>query len=77
VGETSSHALSMKYGRSGKRSAREGPVYHFSQKDTSKSSARQRSLRTLAKHLMAQLPSLQRPCIVKASFKERYWYEFD
>jgi hypothetical protein len=42
-----------------------------------KSSARRRSLRMLAGRLMAQLPSLQEPCIVKVAFKERYWYEFD
>ena len=42
-----------------------------------KSSARQRSLRTLAQHLMAQLPSLQGPCVVKMALKGRYQYEFD
>ena len=42
-----------------------------------KSSTRQRSLRTLAEHLMAQLPSLQEPCVVKVALRERYQYEFD
>jgi hypothetical protein len=42
-----------------------------------KSSARQRSLHTLSEHLIAQLPSLQEPCVVKVAFKERYQYEFD
>jgi hypothetical protein len=42
-----------------------------------KSSTRQRSLRTLAEHFMAQLPSLQEPCVVKVAFKRRYQYEFD
>jgi hypothetical protein len=42
-----------------------------------KSSTRQRSLLTLAQHLMAQLPSLQEPCVVKMVLKERYQYEFD
>jgi hypothetical protein len=41
------------------------------------SSTRQRSLHTLAEHLMVQLPSLQGPCLVKVALKERYWYEFD
>jgi hypothetical protein len=42
-----------------------------------KSSTRQRSLHMLAEHFMAQLPSLQEPCVVKVAFKERYQYEFD
>ena len=42
-----------------------------------KSLARQRSLHTLYEHLLAHLPSLQEPCVVKVAFKERYQYEFD
>ena len=34
-------------------------------------------LRMLAQHLMAQLPSLQEPCIVKVALEEKYQYEFD
>ena len=35
-----------------------------------KTSTRQRSLRTLAQHLMAQLPSLQEPCVVKVALEK-------
>jgi hypothetical protein len=57
VVETSFHSLSVGNGGSGKRSARRGPVYRFFKETMPKSSARQRSLHTLAQHLMAQLPS--------------------
>jgi hypothetical protein len=70
VVETSFHSLSVRYGGSGKRSARRGPVYHFSKEAMPKSSTRQRSLHTLARHLMAQLPSLQEPCAVKVASEE-------
>jgi hypothetical protein len=49
----------------------------FLKEAMAKSSARQRILHTLSEHLIAQLPSLQEPCIVKVEFKERYQYEFD
>jgi hypothetical protein len=42
-----------------------------------KSSKRQRSLHTLARHLMAHLPSLREPCIVKVAREEEFQYEFD
>jgi hypothetical protein len=42
-----------------------------------KSSARQRSLCTLAQHLMVQLPSSQEPCVVKVALEEGFQYEFD
>ena len=32
---------------------------------------------TLAQHLMAQLPSLQEPCVIKVALEEKYQYEFD
>jgi hypothetical protein len=73
VVETSFHSLSVRNGRSGKRSARRGPAYRLFQKKTMlKSSKRQRSL-----HTLAQLPSLQEPCAVKMALEERYQYEFD
>jgi hypothetical protein len=50
---------------------------NFSKDAMSKSSKRQRSLRTLAWHLMAQLPSLQEPCVVKMAREEGFQYEFD
>jgi hypothetical protein len=37
-----------------------------------KSSKRQRSLHMLARHLMAQLPSLQEPCAVKVVREEGF-----
>jgi hypothetical protein len=42
VVETSLHSLSVKYGESGKRSAREGPVYPFFQKIHAESSTSRR-----------------------------------
>jgi hypothetical protein len=50
---------------------------HFSKEVMPKSSTRQRSLHTLAQHLMAQLLSLQEPYAVKVAFEEGYQYEFD
>jgi hypothetical protein len=49
----------------------------FSKEAMPKSSKRQRSLHTLARHLMAQLPSLQEPCAVKVAREEGFQYEFD
>jgi hypothetical protein len=48
----------------------------FSKESMLKSSSRQRSLHTLARHLMTQLPSLQEPCAVKVALEEGYQYEF-
>jgi hypothetical protein len=42
-----------------------------------KSSNQQRSLCTLAQHIMAQLPSSQEPYAVKLVLKGRYQYDFD
>jgi hypothetical protein len=42
VVETSPHSLGAKYGGPGKRSAREGPVYHFFQKIHAESSTSRR-----------------------------------
>jgi hypothetical protein len=42
VVETSPHSLSARYGGSGKRSAREGPVYPFFQRSHAESSTSQR-----------------------------------
>jgi hypothetical protein len=49
----------------------------FSKDAMLKSSTQQRSLHTLAQHLMAQLLSLQEPCLVKMALKRRHQYEFD
>jgi hypothetical protein len=49
----------------------------FSKESMLKSSTRQRSLHTLARHLMAQLRSLQEPCAVKVVLEEGYQYKFD
>jgi hypothetical protein len=76
VVETYLHSLSVRYGGSGKWSARRGPMYHFKEA-MPKSSKGQRSLHTLARHLMAQLPSLQEPCAVKVAREEGFQYEFD
>ena len=47
-------------------------------KDTMpKSSTQQGIMRTLAQHLMAQLPSLQEPCAVKVVSNKEYPSEFD
>jgi hypothetical protein len=54
-----------------------GPVYPFFQGAMPKSLNRQRSLHTLARHLMAQLPSLQETCVVKVAREEGFQYEFD
>jgi hypothetical protein len=56
---------------SGKRSAREGPVYHFSKEAMPSPRPAGGGLHTLARLLMAQLLPLQEPCAVKvASDKE-------
>jgi hypothetical protein len=49
----------------------------FFKESMPKSSKRQRSLHTLARYLMAQLPSLQEPCVVKVAREEGFQYEFD
>jgi hypothetical protein len=49
----------------------------FSKAAMLESSKRQRSLHTLARHLMAQLPSLQEPCAVKMAREEGFQYEFE
>jgi hypothetical protein len=54
-----------------------GPVYQFFQGAMLKSSNRQKTLHMLARHLMAQLPSLQEPCTVKVALEEKYQYELD
>jgi hypothetical protein len=54
-----------------------GPVYRFFQGAMPKSLNRQKSLHTLDRHLMAQLPSLQEPCTVKVALEEKYQYKFD
>jgi hypothetical protein len=75
VVEASFRSLNVRYGESGKRSARRGSyvlIFFFFQGAMPKSSNRQESLHTLAQHLMAQLPSLQEPCAVKVVLEERY-----
>jgi hypothetical protein len=76
VVETSPHSLSVRYGGSGKLSAREGPVYQFFQRSHAESSTSQRGLHTLTRHLMAQLLPLQEPCAVKVASDEEYPSEF-
>jgi hypothetical protein len=49
----------------------------FSKAAMPESSKRQRRLNTLARHLIAQLPSLQEPCAVKMACGEGFQYEFD
>jgi hypothetical protein len=75
--ETSLHALSAGYGGPGQRSARKGPVYHFSKEAMPSPRLARGSLHTLARHLMAQLPSLQEPCAIKVVREEGFQYEFD
>jgi hypothetical protein len=50
---------------------------NFSKEAMPKSSKRQRSFHMLARHLMAQLPSLQEPCAVKVAREEGFQNEFD
>jgi hypothetical protein len=76
VVETSPHALSVRYGGSGKLSAREGSVYQFSQRIHAESSTSQRGLHTLTWHLMAQLLPSQEPCAVKVASDKEYLSEF-
>ena len=75
--ETSLHALSAGYGGPSQRFAQKGPVYHFSKEAMPSPRLARGSLHTLARHLMAKLPSLQEPCAVKVVLEERYQYEFD
>jgi hypothetical protein len=77
VVETSFRSLNKGNGGSGEPPAPEVLCIDSLNKAVPKSSTRQRSLRTLAEHFMAQLPSLQEPCVVKVAFKGRYQYEFD
>jgi hypothetical protein len=77
VVETSFHSLSEGMEGLERRLPEEVPCIDFFKETMPKSSTRKRSLRTLAHHLMAQLPSLQETCIVKMALKERYQYEFD
>jgi hypothetical protein len=77
VVETSFHSLSEGMEGLASRLLEEVLCIDFLKETMPKSSTRQRSLRTLAQHLMAQLPSLQEPCVVKVALKERYQYEFD
>jgi hypothetical protein len=77
VVETSSHSLSEGNGGSGKPSARGVLCIDFLKEAMPKSSTSRGSLRTLARHLMAQLLPLQEPCVVKMALKRRYQYEFD
>jgi hypothetical protein len=78
VGETSPHALSVRYGRSGKRSAREGPLYPVLQRshaevfeETEKSAHASSTLNG-----SATLP-LQGPCAVKVETDRESLSEFD
>ena len=75
--ETSFHSLSEGTEGLENRLPEEVLCINFIKDAMLKSSARQRGLHTLFEHLIAQLPSLQEPCIVKVALKERYWYEFD
>jgi hypothetical protein len=77
VVETSFHSLSEGMEGLASRLPKEVLCINFLKGAMLKSSTRQRSLRTLAQHLMVQLPSLQEPCVVKMALKERYQYEFD
>jgi hypothetical protein len=73
VVETSPHSLIAGDGGSGEAICSRSPVCIDFLKDAMpKSSTQQRSLRTLAQHLMAQLPSLQGPCAVKMALKEDF-----
>jgi hypothetical protein len=76
VVETSPHALSVRYGGSGKRSAREGPVYHFSKEAMPSPRLARGGLHTLTRLLMAQLLPLQEPCAVKVASDKEYPSEF-
>jgi len=49
----------------------------FLKEAMSKPSKRQRILHTLARHLMAQLPSFQEPYAVKMAREEGFQYEFE
>jgi hypothetical protein len=64
VVETSPHSLIAKYGGSGRRSAREGPVSPFSERAMPEFST-SRSLHAIARHLMNQLLPLLEPRAVK------------
>jgi hypothetical protein len=76
VVETSPHSLSVRYGGSGKRSAREGPVYPFFQRSHAESSTSQRRSAHASSHLMAQLLPLQEPYAVKVASDKEYPSEF-
>ena len=75
--ETSFHSLSEGMEGLARRLPEEVPCIDFLKETMLKSSTQQRSIRMLAQHLMAQLPSLQEPCVVKMALEETYQYEFD
>jgi hypothetical protein len=77
VVETSFHSLNKGMEGLASRLPEEVLCIDFLKEAMPKSSTQQRSLRTLAQHLMAQLLSLQEPCVVKMALKGRYQYEFD
>jgi hypothetical protein len=77
VVETSSHSLSEGMEVLASRLPEEVLCTDFLIEAMPKTSIQQRCLRTLARHLMAQLLSLQEPCVVKMALKRRYQYEFD
>jgi hypothetical protein len=77
VVETSFHSLSEGMEGLARCLPEEVLCIDFLKETMPKSSTQQRGLRMLAQHLMAQLPSLQEPCLVKMALKERYRYEFD
>ena len=75
--ETSSHSLSEGMEVLASRLPEEVLCDIFLKGTMLKYSNQQRSLRTLAQHLMAQLLSLQEPCLVKMTLKIRHQYEFE
>jgi hypothetical protein len=77
VVEISYHSLSEGMEGLASRLPEEVLCIDFLKEAIPKSPTQQRSLCTLAQHLMAQLLSRPEPCVVKVAFKERYWYEFD
>jgi hypothetical protein len=77
VVETSFHLLSEGMEGLASRLLTEVMFVDFLKEAIPNSSTQQRSLHTPAQHLMAQLPTLQGPCVVKMALKGRYQYEFD
>jgi hypothetical protein len=71
VVETSPHSLNAKNGGSGKRTAREGPVYPFFQRSHAEfSTSRRRSAHASSAFTGSATPPLQRPCEVKETSDE-------